>query len=290
MKEIEMINACCDLGVHIYGADLGPEIITKQMNLNKVHTIKAKKYQKEFDIENRKKNLEGVNEFNTRLYQKVQEVIDRGNIPMTIGGDHSLAMATALASISKYKNMGIIWFDSHGDFNSFDTTISGNIHGLPLAAITHYEQKDLTDFHNGNYYNYKNTVIVGGRDIDPLEKENIKKCGVTVFTTEDIRKEGAKEICKKAFEIALNGTEGVHISYDIDLIDPEIAPGVSIPAVDGINLEQAYELVDGIIEHREDIKSVDVVEFNPLRDKEKITENITRTICSKLYDNLLKKQ
>lgn len=290
MKDIAVINACCDLGVHIYGADLAPEIITKDIQDNKKYTVKMKKYEKQFDKDNKRKNLEGVNEFNNRLYEQVKELVEKDFLPLTVGGDHSIAMATALGTISKYKNMGIIWFDSHGDFNSFDTTISGNIHGLPLAAITHYEKEDLTAFHDGNYYPYKNTVIVGGRDIDLLERENIKKCGVTVFTTEDIKKQGTKQICKKAFEIATQGTKGVHISFDVDLIDPKIAPGVSIPAVDGINLEEAYEIVDEIIENREVIKSVDVVEFNPLRDKNKTTENITKTIFYKLYDNLLKKQ
>lgn len=288
MEKIAVVNACCDLGLHIYGTDLAPEIITENV-LEEKYTIKAKKYEKEFEKENKRKNLEGVVEFNTRLYNKVKELVEKDFLPLTVGGDHSITMATALAAISRYKNMGVIWFDAHGDFNSFDTTISGNIHGLPLAAITHYEEKELTTFHDGNYYPYKNTVIVGGRDIDPLEKENIEKCGVTVFTTKDIKEQGVKLICQKAFEIANNGTSGVHISYDIDLIDPEIAPGVSIPAVDGINLEEAYELVDEIINHREYIRSVDVVEFNPLRDKNKVTENITKTIFSKLYENLLKK-
>lgn len=289
MKDIAVINACCDLGVHIYGADLAPEIITKDIDKSKKYTVKMKKYEKQFDKDNKRKNLEGVNEFNTRLYKQVKELVEKDLLPLTVGGDHGVAMATALASISKHKNMGIIWFDSHGDFNSFDTTMSGNIHGLPLAAVTNYEKEELTTFHNGNYYPYRNTVIVGGRDIDPLEKVNIEKCGVTVFTTEDIKREGTKQICQKAFQIATQGTEGVHVSLDIDLIDPKIAPGVSIPAINGINLEEAYEVVDGIIENRKVIKSVDIVEFNPLRDKNKMTENITKTIFYKLYDNLLKK-
>ncbi len=288
MKDITIINACCDLGVHVYGADLGPELITKDMGVKNIETIKAKQYQKQLEPENKEKNLEGVNEFNTRLYQKVQEVIQKGNFPMTIGGDHSIAIASALASISQYNNMGIIWLDSHGDFNTFETTMSGNLHGLPLAVITHYEENKLNIFHNGNYYPCQNTVIVGARDLDPLEKENIKKSGITVFTTEDIKREGAQEICRKAFEIATNGTNGIHVSYDIDLIDPEIAPGVSIPATDGINLEEAYELVDVIIQNKKYIKSLDIVEFNPLKDKERVTEKITKTICHKLYDNLLK--
>lgn len=290
MKDIAVINACCDLGVHIYGADLGPEIITKDIKSQNKYTVKMKKQEKQFDKENKKKNLEGVNDFNTRLYNQVKDIVKKDFLPITVGGDHSIAIATALASITKHKNMGIIWFDAHGDFNSFETTMSGNIHGLPLAAITHYEEKELTDFHSGNYYLYKNTVIVGARDLDPLERENIEKCGVTVFTTEDIKNQGVEEICKKAFKIATNGTNGVHISYDIDLIDPKIAPGVSVLAINGINTEEAYEIVDEIIRKADVIKSVDVVEFNPLRDKNKVTENITKTVFNKLYDNLLKKQ
>ena len=289
MKDIAVINACCDLGLHLDGADLAPEIITKDIESQNKYTVKKKEYEKEFDKENKKKNLEGVNDFNERLYNQVKEIVENDFLPLTVGGDHSIAIATALASISKYKNMGIIWFDAHGDFNSFETTMTGNIHGLPLATITHYEEKELADFHSGNYYAYKNTVIVGARDLDPLEKENIKKCGVTVFTTEDIKKQGVKTICEKAFEIATNGTNGVHISYDIDLIDSKIAPGVSVPVADGIDLEEAYEIVDEIIKNREVIKSVDVVEFNPLRDKDKVTENITKTVFNKLYRNLLKK-
>ena len=288
MKDIAIMQACCDLGVNVYGADLGPELITKDMGTKNMDIVKAKPYQKQFEKDNKQKNLEGVNEFNTRLYRKVQEVIEQDFLPMTIGGDHSIAIASALASISQYQNLGIIWFDSHGDFNTFETTISGNIHGLPLAVITNYEKTLLNDFHKGNYYNCKNTVIVGARDLDPLEKENLKESGITIFTTEDIQKEGAKKICQKAFNIALEGTKGVHISYDIDLIDPEIAPGVSVPAINGITLEEAYSLVDEIIRHKETIRSLDIVEFNPLRDKNQKTEKIARTICHKLYDNLLK--
>jgi len=116
----------------------------------------------------------------------------------------------------------------------------------------------------------------------------LKNCGITIFTTEDIKKYGAVEICKKAFEIASNETQGVHISYDIDLIDPKIAPGVSIPAKDGINIKETYEIIDEIIKNSKIIKSIDIVEFNPLKDIEKTTENITKTIFYKLYNNLLK--
>ena len=115
MKDIAVINACCDLGVHVYGADLGPEIITNDIKKNK-YTVKMKKQQKQFEKENLKKNLDGVNDFNERLYGQVKEVVEKDFLPITVGGDHSIAIASALASISKHKNMGIIWFDAHGDY------------------------------------------------------------------------------------------------------------------------------------------------------------------------------
>lgn len=182
--------------------------------------------------------------------------------------------------------MGIIWIDAHGDYNTFDTTITGNIHGLPLAAIDGYEKNYLTDFHDGSFYKPENTVIVGGRDIDPLEIENIKDAGVTVFSTEEIHKRGMSAVMEDAIAIATNGTEGMHISYDLDVIDPKICPGVSVPAVDGINLDEAYEAVDSIIKHKAKLKSLDIVEYNPERDIDNKTKNIAKTILESIINNI----
>ena len=234
-----------------------------------------------------KKNLNELNNFNNHLFNEVKDSLNNNMLPITLGGDHSIAIASALASINKYNNMGIIWFDAHGDFHTFDTTISGNIHGLPFAAITGYEKKLLSEFHNGNYFNFKNAVLLGGRDIDiPDELNNLKDAGITIITTEDIKKYGINAMAEKAFNIASNGTNGIHISYDLDCIDCDIAPGVSIPVKNGINLEEAYGFVDCMIKNKEKIKSIDLVEFNPLRDKEKITEKIATNILNKLITNL----
>src|SRR5699024_11135899 len=145
--------------------------------------------------------------------------------------------------------------------NTFETTQSGKLHGLPYAVITGYEKKLLADFHNGNFYNPKNAVILGGRDIDELELPNIKDAGVTLISTKDIHKYGAEAMFKKAMEIASNGTDGVHISYDLDVIDPKIAPGVSVPAIDGISLDEAYKIADLINEeiNKDIVKSFDLV-------------------------------
>ena len=288
MKHINIINACTDLVVHVNGANKGPIELTKNLahsNINKIIELKYNNVVKETDKGNKKKNLNEINKFNKQLYDIVCSTLNDEKLPITLGGDHSLAIATALASIKKYNKMGIIWFDSHGDYNTFDTTISGNIHGLPLAVITNYEKRYLAEFHSGSFYKPENTVIVGARDVDPLEVENLKEAGVTVFSTEDVRKEGADVITRKAFEIASKGTNGVHVSYDIDLIDPKIAPGVSIPAVDGINLEEAYMMVQTVIKKKDLVKSIDIVEYNPELDKDNKTKIIASTILNKFLNN-----
>ena len=289
MKKITIINACTELGVSVNGASQGPIELTKNLNnenIEEIITLIANNENKEYEKENRKKNLEELKKYNNELYNKTKEVINKGNFPLTLGGDHSLAVATVLASSTVNGKIGVIWIDAHGDFNTFDTTITGNIHGLPLAAITGYEQKELTEFNKENYIDPKNTVIVGGRDIDPLEIENIKEAGVTLFTTEDIKKYGMKEIMSQSIEIASNGTEGIHISYDLDVIDPKFAPGVSIPAINGISIEEAYEALESIIENNDKVKSLDLIEFNPNRDVDNKTEEIALKILNDLINNI----
>lgn len=290
MKNIDIIGACCDLGVHVNGANLGPEKLQEYIIKNNIHEIKnvkANNIKKELEKNNKKKNLNEINKFNNNLYHTVLNSLNNNYFPLTLGGDHCIAIASALASIKKYQNLGIIWFDAHGDFHTFKTTSSGNIHGLPFAAITGYEKKDLSNFHDGNYFNFQNAVLVGARDIDePYEIQNLKDAGVTIITTEDIRKYGVDAMYHKAFEIASNGTNGIHISYDLDVIDPKIAPGVSIPAANGLNLEEAYSFIGYMLRNKEKIKSIDLVEFNPTRDINKKTEKIATHILHELIENL----
>ena len=290
MKNIDIIAACSDLGVHVNGTNKGPEILINNIDKNNINEIKKinynENYVKELDKNNLKKNLNELNKFNNKLYNEINNSLNNNKLPITLGGDHSIAIASALGSINKYNNMGIIWFDAHGDFHTFETTVSGNIHGLPFAAITGYEKNLLSEFHNGNYYNFKNAVLLGARDIDkPDELNNLKDAGVTIITTEDVKKYGINAMAEKAFSIASNGTNGIHVSYDLDCIDCDIAPGVSIPVKNGINLEEAYSFVDYIIKNKENVKSIDLVELNPSRDKEKITEKIATNILNKLINN-----
>ena len=290
MKSINIIGACSDFGVHIDGTKLGPEVLESHIDKTKVNeiiNIYAKDINKELEKNNKQKNLKLVNEFNSRLYSAVLDTLNSNLFPLTIGGDHSIAIASALASIKKHENLGIIWFDAHGDYHTFETTSSGNIHGLPFATITNYKKSILSNFHSGNYFNPKNAVLVGGRDIDePFELENLKNAGVTVFSTEDIHKFGTDYIYSKAFDIASAGTNGIHVSYDLDVIDPKLAPGVSIPAKNGISLEESYDFITHMIKNKEKVKSFDLVEFNPLRDIDEVTQKIAQQILNYLLNNL----
>ena len=270
-----IINANTDLGVHVNGAYLGPNAISKCFDIEYID-VNKKDIVKSMSKNDKEKNLEYVNEFNERLYN---EIVNNNNQIITLGGDHSMAIGSALASIKKHDSLGIIWIDAHGDFNNFATTITGNLHGLPFAAITNYKDTEkLNSFHKGNFYKFENAVLVGGRDIDPLELVNLKDAGVKIFTTEDIKNLGYEKVMDEAFKIATNNTNGIHISYDLDVIDPMIAKGVSIPAKDGINLEEAYNIMNYISKNKDKVKSLDLVEYNPTLDKNDETLNIAKKL------------
>ena len=287
MKSI-IFGAGSDLGVHIDGAHLGPVQLIN--DLQSFYKGEAQSFTQDENIiksrnlSDRRKNEYEVDKFNTVLYNAMVEKIKQDYFPILLGGDHSVVVASALASLKVHGDLGIIWIDAHTDYNTFETTITGNIHGLPLAAITGYDCKELTNFITNEYINPKNAVIVGARSIDPWEIGNIRNAGVTVFTTQDIKENGVQNVMDEAFKIALNNTQGTHISYDIDVIDPIIAPGVSVPEINGINDNEAYEIMNYLISRKRDIKSMDLVEFNPTRD----INNKTYKIAKKILEEILK--
>ena len=270
--KFDLINACTDLGVHIDGAKEGANLISEQIIGFDKYIIKPKSSIKE--TVGKLKNLKEVNNFNKDLFDCVKSSLEKGNLPVILGGDHSLAIGSALASINHFGNLGIIWLDSHGDYNTEDTTITGNIHGLPFAAITGFHNEKVVNFYEGPFFNTKNAVLVGARSLDEEELKNLNEAGVTIFTTEDIKEQGMKTILDKAFSIASRNTTGIHISYDLDLIDPIYAPGVSIPEENGINLEEDEIIHSYLCANRSSIKSLDLVEFNPLKDIDNKTLNI----------------
>ena len=260
--ETIIISACTDAGVHIDGASLGAYKLGKYLEnkYNVTYINNTSNFIKDKNPKNLQKNLSEIN--------------------------HSISIGSALASNYKNGNIGIIWFDAHPDYNTFNTTITGNIHGLPLATINGFNNKELINFKIKDYINHKNTVIVGARSIDKLEKENLKQAGIKVFTTNDIKKLGIKYVINEALKIALNNTSKIHISYDLDVIDPNIAPGVSVPEKNGLTKKEALIALNLFLEKIDNIASFDLVEFNPLKDINNKTYDISTTILDTLLDKI----
>lgn len=289
-----IIGAGSDLGVHIDGAHIGPVQLASDLQSfykgEKLSFVQDESILKSRNLSDRRKNEYDIDKFNTSVYKAIVDNYNKDDIfPILLGGDHSVAVASALASAKKYTDIGIIWIDAHGDFNTFDTTITGNIHGLPLAAITGYKNHELRYFHDGNTINPQNAVVVGARSLDPAEKDNLRYAGVTVFTTEDIKTRGVDAVMNEAFEIATKRTKGVHISFDLDVIDPSLAPGVSVPEFDGLTIEEAMAINKNVINHFDHVVSYDLVEYNPLRDIDRKTEQIAINIIAQIIKNAEKK-
>lgn len=279
-------GAGSDLGVHIDGAHLGPVQLMNDLKGfykgESISLVQDENIIKSRNLSDLRKNDYEIDKFNTKLYQAILKKVKDGYFPITIGGDHSIAVASALASAKVHENIGIIWFDAHTDYNTFDTTVTGNIHGLPLAAITGYKNGELRYFHDGNIIQPSKAVVVGARSIDDWEKDNVKYSGITVFTTEDIKEKGVEAVVEEAFRIAGEKTKGIHISYDLDLLDPEVAPGVSVPEFDGISEEEAMKINELIMKHLDQVVSYDLVEFNPLRDQDRKTEQIAINLLAQI--------
>ncbi len=290
--KINLIGAGSDLGVSKDGADLGPGRLLKYYEKDtRINTIieinKSKDIIKSYDEKDLEKNLNEINEFNKRLYDEVLATKEDNILPVIIGGDHSIAIASTLASIKKEKQLGVIWFDAHGDYNTFETTRTGNLHGLPLAA-TNGLTKRLNPYHDGPYYKSENTLILGGRDIDPWEWPVINDNNVKVFSSEELKENDIKEIVKESIKRVTNNFKiGFHMSFDIDVIDPEDAPGVSVPAINGISKNLYFKIVDEILLYKDYIKSIDIVEYNPTFDDNDKTLNIAHNTLEKILRTFL---
>lgn len=277
MKKV-IINANTDLGLVVNGTNLGPKIITKDIKDIDIYNVDKKDIIKSTDKSDLRKNFDGVNDMNERLYN---ELLKHDEFCITVGGDHVIGISTSLASIRKHEDIGILWIDAHPDYNTYETTITGNLHGMPLAEATGVNGNEMSYFHKGNYINPKDAVVVGARAIDPGEQDNLDKNEVLVISTEELRNDVYSSMDK-----AFNRTnKKLHISFDLDLIDPTLARGVSVPEINGITFEEAEMIFDYLIEHKDRIVSLDIVEYNPLRDKDDITLNFAIKLLNKIIDN-----
>ena len=218
-----------------------------------------------------------------RVRKQVERVLDEGSMPMIVGGDHSIA-AGSIAGISSWyhrrnKKIGLIWIDAHGDMNTPETTLSGNIHGMPLAAALGYGAPELVGLGDITpMVDFQNTVLVGVHSIDTPEREMIEKSGIKAFAMRDIDKFGIHAVMEEAIAIATRGTVGFHLSFDIDGCDPVGAPGVGTPVDGGLTTREAHIIMEDCA-LSEAVLSLDLTEINPIVDQCNKTAELAKELA-----------
>lgn len=218
-------------------------------------------------------------------------ILKNGDIPLFIGGDHSAAMGSVSASAAKHENLGLIWFDAHPDINTDETTVTGNIHGIPVSALLGNVSPAAEAFAKILTSKVKvkpeNIVMLGLRDIDPPEAVILEKLNIKYFTYENIKRLGLNRCLDKCIQ-HLSCLDSVHLSFDIDVINPGIMPGVSVPVPDGVTVEEVYTAFDRFLAELP-VKSLDIVEFNAELDRNNITADFTYNLIKhikKIYNTI----
>jgi arginase len=231
----------------------------------------------------RMKHVDQVMAVCSQLAREAASAASAGSIPLMLGGDHSIAMGS-LAGLSRhYPNMGVIWVDAHSDLNTEITSPSGNMHGIPLAAALGLTQPKLTQILPGAVQlKPENCVIIGARDLDRDEKTLIRSRGITCFTMYEIDRLGIEHVVQEALRIAGTGTDGLHVSFDIDSVDPFEAPGTGTPVRGGLSYREAHLAME-LMSESGLITSVDMVEVNPSLDRNNQTSKLAVELLSSLF-------
>ena len=227
-----------------------------------------------------------------RLYQMTLASLEKGALPVILGGDHSVAAgsvaATAAHARRQGRRIGLLWIDAHGDMNTPASTTSGNVHGMPLAALIGREPAELAGI--GGFWpkvHPASTVIIGVRNLDHREKEQVKASRVRVFTMKDVDRLGIATIMERAIALASKGTAGLHVSFDLDVCDPAVAPGVGTPVKGGLDYREAHMVMEMIADSGR-LLSLDMVEVNPILDVRNQTAQLgTELVLSALGQEIL---
>jgi arginase len=227
----------------------------------------------------RKKYIRDIAKVCQKLYQTTLQSLDEGVMPIVLGGDHSVAAGSVAAAADWAKRtrdlpIGLLWIDAHGDMNTPATSLSGNVHGMPLAALLGPEPAELARIGTVSPKVLPaHTVIIGVRNLDEREKVAVRDSHVHVFTMKDIDRHGIASIVEQAVNIAGVGTAGIHVSFDMDVCDPTIAPGVGTPVKGGLNYREAHMVME-IVADSAALTSLDLVEVNPTLDERNMTAQL----------------
>ncbi len=279
-KPVHIIGVPLDLGGARRGVDMGPsafriaglgeQIAALGRGVRDLGNLPAPIAETQDTLDNQKKYIGAIEAVCRMLYDRCLLSLEEGAVPLVLGGDHSLAAGSIAASAdwvrqTTSKPLGVLWVDAHGDMNTPQTTTSGNVHGMPLAALLGQEPRELAAIGALPSVRPEHTVLVGIRNLDDQEKDQIRSAGVHVFTMKDIDREGIAIIAERALAVASAGTGGVHVSFDLDVCDPTFAPGVGTPVKGGLDYRESHMIME-LVADSQRLVALDLVEVNPTLD------------------------
>ena len=281
-QKIRIIGVPMDLGASRRGVDMGPSALRvaglqariKQLGhqVEDIGNISVKQPEEMSYGEKRAKYLGEIAEACKDLAEAVQKSLEEHMLPLVLGGDHSIAVGSISGVAAHFrkeekKQVGFIWLDAHGDMNTPESSPSGNVHGMPLASIMGYGPPELVELMGFKpKVEPQNIVLVGIRDLDSQEKKLVKKSGVHVLTMRDIDERGMREVMSDALKYAMDDTDGIAVSLDMDFVDPSDAPGVGTPVRGGVTYREAHLAME-MIADSEAMVSLEIVEINPVIDE-----------------------
>jgi arginase len=298
MRQVHIIGVPLDLGGNRRGVDMGPSAFRIAGLGERIgalgHSVLDKgdlpapipETQEQRD--ERKKYIRDIAKVCTKVFQSALMSLEEGAMPLVLGGDHSLGAGSVAAAAEWARKtrdlpIGLLWVDAHGDMNTPATSLSGNVHGMPLAALLGPEPSELSKI--GGFTPKvlpAHTVLIGVRNLDETEKVALRDSQVHVFTMKDIDRQGIASIVEQAVSLAGNGTAGVHVSFDLDVCDPMIAPGVGTPVKGGLDYREAHMVME-IVADSGLLTSLDMVEVNPTLDMQNTTAQLaTELVLSAL--------
>lgn len=228
------------------------------------------------------KFLREVEDVCSRLGDQVAEALAADTFPLVLGGDHSIAIGS-MHGAAREADLGVIWFDAHADLNTPETSPSGNVHGMPLAAALGKGVFADTAWAHAPRVREESIAYVGLRSVDDRERDAIRESEMTAFTMSDIDERGVNDVVEDALRVASDGTDGVHVSLDLDWLDPKTAPGVGTPVRGGVTYREAHAALESVYEHDLEtgcLRSMDVVEVNPILDEKNETAKLATELAA----------
>lgn len=278
---VHVLGVPMDLGSGRRGVDMGPSAIRIAGVADRLRELGHKvtddgdvviKNMEELKVgDERARYLAEIARASAIIARKVERIMGLGHFPLVLGGDHSIAVGTVsgIAAFARQqgKKAGLLWIDAHGDINTPETSPSGNIHGMPLAALLGFGPNELTGIGGASpKVDPANVALVGIRSLDAGEKKRLKETGLQVHTMSDIDRHGVHRVMKKALARVTDGTDYVHVSLDLDAVDPTVAPGVGTPVKGGLDYREAHLIME-VIADAGVMSSLEVVEVNPILDQ-----------------------